>query len=134
MVRRCGRRVWSLGGALDNVISGQCVFKLSNMTSLPCFLTFFQVHHDISSFLHRITFCLKMFLFILYMLYNYFTKAMQSIRQVKSYVRHICLFAALILIIYLCPYLILTCPLNPYTNPYIIICKSVHATQTDTHT
>ena len=37
---RCGRWVLSLGGALDDVISGQCVFKFSNLTSLPCFQSY----------------------------------------------------------------------------------------------
>ena len=42
---RCGRWVRPLGGALNNVISGQCVFKAYiNLTSLPCFRTFFQLH------------------------------------------------------------------------------------------
>ena len=36
---RCGRWVWLLGGALNDMISGQCV-------PLPCFHTFFQLHHD----------------------------------------------------------------------------------------
>ena len=34
---KCGHWVWSLGGALDGVISGQFVFKLSNLTFLHCF-------------------------------------------------------------------------------------------------
>ena len=36
---RCGRRAWLLDRALNDVISGQCVFK----TSLPCFRSFFEV-------------------------------------------------------------------------------------------
>ena len=44
----CDQLVWYLGGTLDYVISGQCVFKLSNsnLTFLPCFHTLFQLHHD----------------------------------------------------------------------------------------
>ena len=80
---KCGRRVWSLGGELDDVISGQCVFKLSTMTSLPCFLKFFLVHHDISSSLHRIKFFLKMF-FVYFICYIFITSVMQSIRRAKS--------------------------------------------------
>ena len=52
----CGRWVWSLGWALNDMISGQCVLKLSNLTSLPCFRTFFQLHHDQSSSLHHTSF------------------------------------------------------------------------------
>ena len=37
MASGCGHWVWSLGGALNDVISGQCV------TSLPCFQTFLQL-------------------------------------------------------------------------------------------
>ena len=39
---RCGCWVWSLGGALDDVIGGQCMFMLSNLTPLPCFHIFFR--------------------------------------------------------------------------------------------
>ena len=43
VVAGCGCWVWSLGRALNDVISarGQCVL-LSNLTSLPCFHTFFS--------------------------------------------------------------------------------------------
>ena len=50
---RSGHWVWSLGEALDDVISGQCVFRLSNLISLPGFHTFFfQVHHNQPSSLY----------------------------------------------------------------------------------
>ena len=58
MASRCGHWVWSLGGALNDMISGQCV-----LTSLPSFRTFFQLHHDQSSSIHCIAFLPKMFLF-----------------------------------------------------------------------
>ena len=40
VVSRCGHWVQSLGGVLNDVISDQCVFKFSNLTSLPCFHLF----------------------------------------------------------------------------------------------
>ena len=43
------RWVWSLGGALNDVISGQCV-----LTSLPCFHTFFSTTSRSIIILHRI--------------------------------------------------------------------------------
>ena len=43
------------------MISGQW---LSNLTSLPCFHSFFQLHHDQSSSLHHISLFSKMFLFL----------------------------------------------------------------------
>ena len=42
--------------------------KLSNLTSLPCFHSLFQLHHDQSSTLHRISFFPKMFLFVIIMM------------------------------------------------------------------
>ena len=43
--------------------------KLSNLTTLPCFHTFFQLHHDQSSSLHRISFFPKMVLFVISVLF-----------------------------------------------------------------
>ena len=60
MANRCDQCVWPvgvvtgyghLGEALNDVISGQCV-----LTSIPCFYTFFQLHHDQSSSLYCISF------------------------------------------------------------------------------
>ena len=42
VVSKCGCWVWSLGGALGDVISGQCVFKLSNMHPYLVFIPFFR--------------------------------------------------------------------------------------------
>ena len=44
---RCGRWTWSLGRALNDVISRQCVclIKLGNVTSLLCFHSFFKINH-----------------------------------------------------------------------------------------
>ena len=65
----CDQCVWAVGVVTGWDIESWLVVRLINLTSLPCFRTFFQLHHGQSSTLHSMSFFQTNFVVVISVLF-----------------------------------------------------------------